>query len=313
MNSKGVSMDSDLVYFDTNIFIDVADGDITSEDWQSMIRFTKERRMTKAYCIINLIELGSKLNTITYKDFGIFKKPFNAIKRCCSQNILPDPESVLASYFDGRPLKGQRDMLIYVDLIVSARDYWTFKKGPVFSKGRESQRYKVVIDYLADFRKSYEDSYRRDMEQIITNISPGYVLGLDDTPAVKDRKLREELNALFVSDEFKRIVLKALLERCSPLFDKDMKVDANDISLLEPLDGYVSLYRYILQQIVNSGRKAEQKKNDFNDLDFLLYLGKQWLFVTNEKQFKRALASSTQKNQVMNFIEFLTFLQQGGL
>jgi hypothetical protein len=311
MNKKGETLNFDVVYFDTNIFIDVATGEITLEEWRSMIKLTDAKRIRRFFSVVNLIELGSELETMGQRDFRTFQNPFNVIKECCGNNILPDPESVMSAYFDKRTPQGQNDLCAYVDLVLTAPDYDTLVNGQTFvmSDGREF-RFAVKSDFLAQFRNTYQRYYTEGMSQVVAEINPDYAIGLTDSSRVRDEARRNALNKMFESDDFKEIILKTLFDRCGIKTIGEIRDD--DLLTLKLLDGYVSLYRYILQQTVNCGRKSEKKESDFADLEFLLYLGKGYLFISEDRQFENALVHSSQKDQIMKFDEFIAFLKQGG-
>ena len=81
--------------------------------------------------------------------------------------------------------------------------------------------------------------------------------------------------------------------------------------LLKPIEAHVSVLMKILENS-GQGEYSSKNKNDYNDLELLLYLGlKDHIFITNDKRLRNQVDDSCeQKKRILTFDEAVCELQR---
>lgn len=283
-----------VVYFDTNLFRRVRKGEINPNDWELMIELTDSLDMKRSYSILNVVEIGGQINSKYPENFHLWQDEFRVLSDCCSENVLPDPQSVLVSCYKSEELSPQTEIINFVNSVLQSTNYHDFVS-------------RQLEDYLYQVREEFKVVWDEEIKNIYNVLVELEYLDPDfSKPQILDEtKLKDLLNYLR-SDKFKERIMTNLAIRSRVKSESPM--DQFDL-----FSAYFNFYQETIERMVDGGYRPECNVNDHYDLEFLIYLSKGYLFVTEEDKIKRAANTSSQCSQVKKFNEFLTFLQQGGL
>lgn len=300
--------------FDTNAFRDVERGIITPQQVRRVWDRTWDGIGSNYVCPVTLIELGSHITEGERGNFPTYQAAFRAIRafRC---DGLPDPEWFMREKVFGvstllPAISGEetRDLCL---LVASAKNYEAVYQSRLLAwHGSTSMlRWNEPLPgdktFLASFREDTENGYiQRMFDSVIAVFIPDYTqkkaAGL--LPMMDDAVINSALGTIqrsfalehLESPEFVMDYVRSQGARCG--VDTN-GWDAHRIwNTLLKMEAYFEVYKSILRSILTAGYNFERRKNDFNDIHYLLYLADPDIeFVTRDAGFLNKLPDSCQQ------------------
>jgi len=301
-----------VFYFDKNILYGAS-----ADKWHVFWQFARQKGIRGFYSPFTYFEIIS----------GLFEKEkFRRNRRCfeliaeADLDVLEYPQMCLARIFLGAT--GIPDKL----LIKWQQNYLIFRGTPDFilkfcktrddlDKGHEvnitncSQNLKTLINELT---KIESESYKVKFDlNIIKDYRKYYEKKWIDSVGEMRKKL-EDFNE---TPTFKKLFLDALIDisaisifnsnRCAIKLGNNW--DNKTVNeKLKPLDALYTCYKHL----INKGLTGGVKRNDFNDLHLLVYLGYGFHFITNDNKLTETIKFSSQRKQIMTFDEAFAAIQK---
>ena len=299
-----------LVYFDTNFFYNVVDQAVDQNTLSALREWVEKSDARCFYTPISFVEIAGHITQAEADKFTRFKATLEWTKSTCGNNMLDNPDLVLARTLDVPPptsddevraseLNRVRDLICsassYEQLVSGQRGYWNGRPSLV--------RFRDGV--LSRFRDENEERWVQDLyDHVVGLVNPDYLSQREGGGSlrVKDADLRKRLLGLLESPTFEREFLQACITKAiggqqspfvQPLPDPVVR------NHIERVSGYFTAYKTILRQMIVTGYRP--KRNDLNDLHFLIYLAMNpdTVFVTHDKKLTAKVQGCSQARQVM--------------
>lgn len=296
------------ILFDTNIFRDVQRGVINTKEIKNRLKSLN----ATSYCSpISLIELGSHICDHEKENFQNYQKAFKAILEICG-TALPDPDNFIRKYlFHNDSCAGldPNETIRICQLIADAKSY------DILMKGQNVLWYGIpsIVAYKGhqayDFRNNYEKNYINDMlNHVVLNLIPDYfekkITG--NLPKIDDSDFRKKVLNYIDSKGFSDLIYNGIALRAGVFLLKESNT-IWDQNVIEKLQAFTNAYKWIIKKIVEAGYNVEKKKNDFNDINFLLYLADpDLIFITCDNGICQKVGSYMQSGRIKTFSTWIT-------
>ena len=294
------------LYFDANIFIG-----INHQKCKKLQELTAAKNV-KCYCPPRvLMELLSHINSNEKDKFKYYQTVFRKQKEICSFCILPYPQHILADYFglNRQDLKPSPfgDFIQTRGHILNSKGYDEFlEKMP---PAQDTSGKLIPFEKLwHDFRENYERVWVDIICSWVNDvISSGLESGIPNAPTDKDNK---EIREAQYSLESKRRFMNEMIQFAGGKCPNELSPSRVD-ELLKPIDAHFSAFMKILEGCIKRQYSRTKLKNDYNDLELLLYLGrKDHFFITNDKSLREKVDDSCwQKKRILTFDEAIEKLK----
>ncbi len=307
-----------LIYFDTNFFDNVIKGVITKKDLSELKSFIEDNNIKPYYSPISFTEIASHISREERDQFTHYKSVLNLIKDVCVNNILENPDHVLATLLKVPPParkegEGPAELNKVRDLICSAKAYDELVAGKICYWNGMLAKVKINEDYVKNFREDYEVAWVSDMYKFVLNVvNPLYLKRLrrGKSPRVTNKTHREQLIKFLDGIEFKKAFIDASFCKAMNLPEASLvgHLDERELAeLIKPLSAYFTAYKTIIKWIIERGYGIMKNKNDFNDLHFLMYLGlgDHVRFISYDDKLKEKIIGCSQEKQVMKINDLL--------
>ena len=242
------------------------------------------------------MELLSHINNDEKADFKRYQAAFRRQRKICSNCILPYSEDVLADYFGlDRPLRKVTPLEDFIearDQIIDSRGYDELLQKILGAKDLVSGQDVPVENLWHDFRENYERAW--------VNIVFSWVDNIVSSGRAK---------ALY-SLEFKRGFLNEMIQIAGGECANELSSSQVD-ELIKPIEAHFSAFIKILEDSIKGQYSRKRLKNDWNDLELLLYLGlKNHFFITDDKNLRKKVDDSClQKKRILTFDEAIEKLK----
>jgi len=289
-------------YFDTNIFRDSRINDAKWHDFQCL---TDKHNIHCAYPPRIFVEALSNICSNKKDIFPHWQRHLRRLREVCSDYVLPLFQEVLAQFFKverkvDENLPTGDDWNKLRDIIIDANSYEDYQKEKAVNikavtlKGKLCD-VKLFENNIRDWRNYYEKLWINHVENISQKMKDLIASGVGDVKRILD------------GPEFKQAFLDAKISFATgykvPLISNSSpdKVD----ELLKPLEAYFSAYKWIIHHRVVGQYSDKNLKNDYNDLELLVYLGYEgFVFITNEKKIRNKIDTSCkQRERILTFDE----------
>jgi hypothetical protein len=230
---------------------------------------------------ITVIEMTSRLVECPLD----FIKVKSAIIRLLKLNptFLPDPEQQLSEYIldsklDNNDYKNWKEIFISTSLAQSVDDLKT-GINDFFSNIRTS----VDINKIHTFRKSYENTYVSDMQNLLQSIVEDFNIKIGKNKNTRLPKNKTEDFMKYLCSPVWINQMKLMLENRTgiPLPNDENKVEI----ILKKASFFIKSYERLIIKIFRDGYVPNiKKKNDYNDLHFNIYFNEDnsFVFITSE-------------------------------
>ena len=288
------------LYFDANIFRSVND------DECSELQELAATKNVKCCCPPRVfIELCSHINSDEKDKFKHYQTFFRRQKKICSSCILPYRQTILADYFGlNRPLLHTttplEDWIESCDQIIDSNGYDELDRRLIRAVDLESGQ-ELSLNHWYDFRATYEKMW-------VNLICSGVNEAKNKIPNdATSREIREALYSL----ESKRLFLNEMIKEVGGECPNELSPSQVD-ELLKPMEANFSFLMKIFEVCITGPYGRDKLKNDYNDLELLLYLGlKDHFFITNDKTLRNKVDDSCeQKKRILTFDEAVCELQR---
>jgi len=299
-----------FIYFDTNFFYRIINGNIKKENLERFIDFSKKNSIKLFYTPITLTELASHINEEEKENFTYYQQIIYKIKEICSDNVLENPDHILATILGVPPPKREDGRSIsYLNKIKNsiceAKDYNHLIKGQVVFWDGKLSLVKYHEDSVNKFRDNYEADWISHMHNyVVRKINPAYPekLKLGKHPAVSDPTLRKNIIKFLNGSECKKAFAEACYCKAMDI-PKELLIGSQINSevgkIIKRLSAYYTAYKTIMKKIVTDGYNVEKNKNDFNDLHYLIYLGLENnpILISYDNKLKEKIKGASQEKQ----------------
>lgn len=310
-------MNISKAYFDTNIFRGAAAGDIPEKDVNRLLNLLNEAGIGMYYTPISYIEIGSHIRDEEKDCFGHFQKALELTKSWCGEGILDFPEDVMARIGRVTPPSDPalvRELNDVRDVIVNAKDYDELKKGQQMVVDGQNSLVTFNTDVIYSFREKYEVQWIADiMLAVIAQINPAYPMqkAAGKCPKIPVH-LRKPFKGYVDSPEFRGVFAQGCLCRATGKSTNDIPIpDKPEIdTILSSLEAYFHYYKQILK-LCASGYNPQKNKNDYNDLNLLIYLGmdEDTVFVTSDtSSIVNRILGCNQGDRIFSFSQLIKLL-----
>ena len=295
------------LYFDANIFIG-----INPQKCNQLQQFTAAKNV-KCSCPPRVwMELLSHINSDEKDKFKCHQNVFRKQEEICSVYILPHHQHVLANYFGlSKPL----DELIPLGDFIQTRGHILNSKGydeflekmpPV--QDTVSGKLMPFENHWRDFLENYESKWVDLIFSAVDDlISSGMAKGIPNAPTEKNsEEIREALHSLESKRGFLNMMIQMAGGKCAN------ELSASRVNeLLKQVEAHFSALMKILEDSIIRQYGKKRLKNDWNDLELLLYLGlKDHFFITNDKKLRKKVDDSCwQKKRILTFDEAIEKLK----
>ena len=300
-----------IYYFDTNIFRSVAEGELGEDQirrFLSALQSTDDCQVSP----ITIVELASHLNDLEKDKYPKYQAAFAAIELICKGRILPGPDSFLVKHlFSIESHEDVSNWDYFIRRILESKSLLELD-SKVVEADLDGTRYlkKLSTEVLVNFREDYENNFLNDMVQhVIPHSNPGYSM---TKTGVRDEPLRKKLLSLVDSKVFKRQFLEGLMIRVQRLSLSSIELSDDDVEKkIEGIGAFFTAYRTILRRIISTGYNYIEKKNDYADIHFLVYLmNPNFVFITHDQRLKNLVDDKCeQKGRIKSFEEALIDLE----
>ena len=294
-------------YFDTNIFIGI------NPKKCNQLQELAAAKKVKCCCPPRvLMELLSHISSDEKDKFKCYQNVFRKQKEICSVYILPHHQHVLANYFGLN--KPSDEMIPLGDFIqtrghiINSKGYDEFlRKMPQFQDFVSEQKMPFE-NYWRDFRKKYESAWVDLISSSVADlISSIMASGIPKAPTDKDS---EEIREALYSLESKRRFLNMMIQIAGGKCANELSPSRVD-ELIKPIEAHFSVFMTVLEGNIKRQYSPKRLKNDYNDLELLLYLGlKDHFFITDDKNLRKKVDDSClQKKRILTFDEAIEKLK----
>ncbi|MFN7954353.1 MAG: hypothetical protein U0610_21685 [bacterium] len=306
----GADLDVDVcptpryVLFDTNIFLDVANGRIGPNECRQAEQALRPDGLGRV-STLSVIELGCGLND--QQKWHRYALAFQAVVALCSR-ALPDP-----SFFFRREIlkletctpafesDGAWRLCEHVAAVDSHASLceWVRRKD---QQGRDLIE-RAALVALPDVRASYESSYIARvgrLRELLLNRT-GTISAPSGKPVARPGPTRERWLQELDSNDFGFVFLALEAHAIGvPLIGQRVDRDADAVALITP---FLDALRSLLRAAVVSDYNIEKHKNDFVDILLLLHLAdERVLFVTNDRRLRERIPSdATYGHRIVDF------------
>ena len=283
-----------ILYFDTNIFKGVDDGKCSKLQELAATKNVKCCSPPRVF-----IELCSHINSKEKNKFRHYQTLFRRQKKICSSCILPYRQTILADYFGlNRPLLHTtpplEDWIESRDQIIDSKGYDELCRRLIravdLESGQELSFKNLWHDFRATYEKKWVDLICSGVNELKSKIPNG----------ATNREIREALHSL----ESKRLFLNDIIKEVGGECPNELSPSQVD-ELLKPMEANFSFLMKIFEVCITGPYGRDKLKNDYNDLELLLYLGpKDHFFITNDKTLRNKVDDSCeQKKRILTFDE----------
>lgn len=131
------------VYFDTNVFMDIASGDIDGETYKKLKHCLAHHNINAYYTPLTFNEVVAWINYKNRSSFDKYRKILSIIKDVCDNNIFEYPEHAITHYIweiPSRHLNAAGDLNKYRDFICLQRSYRALVNTENFRKCRKMNK-----------------------------------------------------------------------------------------------------------------------------------------------------------------------------
>jgi hypothetical protein len=288
---------------DTNIFYHLPELNVTNN---SILLKLKERidagDMKIYYTPISIVEIGSRLE----------REPamFASLKHACQILIdfkaypLPDPDRKIFESLYGEKIP-THDLKLWEDYLYTiskAPDIKSLENG--FEDYETFTKRWVNLKVTSEFRDQFEKDFINDLYKITVYLNPTFekkLLANKNTRLNKEG--RDSLDIFLNSKEWDNIFLSSLLYKIPP----ELLSGKNKLNYIWYKDiHYFTTYETLLKSIFFDGYIANiKKKNDRNDLDFLIYLNSDITNVLVSEDQNKMFQEARADNRCIFFQEFI--------
>ena len=295
------------LYFDANIFRSVND------DKCNQLQELAAAKKVKCTCPPRvMMELLSHINNDEKADFKRYQAAFRRQRKICSNCILPYSEDVLADYFGlDRPLRKVTPLEDFIearDQIIDSKGYDELSQKILRVEEMVSGQEMPFENLWHDFRENYERKWVDLIFSAVDDlISSGMAKGIPNAPTEKNsEEIREALHSLESKRGFLNMMIQMAGGKCAN------ELSASRVNeLLKPVEAHFSALMKILEDSIIRQYGKKRLKNDWNDLELLLYLGlEDHFFITDDKNLRDKVDDSCdQKKRILTFDEAIEKLK----
>lgn len=291
------------VYFDTNFFYDVVDEDVLKEDYNELKSFIFKKEIKAFYSPITFHEIVQHINEEKRGYFDRYRNALVITKDLCGDNILEYPDEALRLILLGMQPQIQNspmELNRYRDFICSQTSYRQLIETDEFQKCKKEIRK----------HKKQRKRWERKISDALLTINPKRreKIQKGKSTRITDKKEREEKITSLNSQKFKNQCVDAILVRITHI-PNGCLIGTPDKRVVEQYFNRLSAFFYFFRKI--AGKVIEHgytiTKNDFDDLNYLVYLGygSHMRFITYDDKLKRNIGGCDQGKQVIKIDDLL--------
>lgn len=288
-----------IVVFDTNLFIDIVDGEISDRDVAAAEAKLAEQHVAKV-SPVTVLELVTNLRA--GRAFTRYRDAFRVVARLC-RGALPEPEFLVrtrALGLEANPRFRPGDTWEVVEHVASLS---SFEDAASYTASPSRPGERLDLERHRAMRSAYEAEWVARIERV-----RGWVLQQTGTQKMSGTTRvaapgprRDSFQAFVDSPRFATGLVE--LEARGYGVQTPSPLPESSAFLMRPL---IDVVRAAIRGSVLNGRNTRRRKNDFNDLLLLLHLiDADCVFVSNEDFSDRVPSNAPYRARVRTFREWL--------
>lgn len=292
-------MPHNIIYFDTNVFYNVYNKEISRDDLKLLDLLKSESNVTFCYTSINFTEIISHFHQMDEAKFIKYQSIVKVLLTYCDNN-LSLPDEALASIFNLSDIFKNNN-----HNFIEKYDFnYAWKIMHSILQAKSFEQLKTNIDFnesvVKDLRQKDNNFYKETMQSVVEQINPNYYRkkAKNKTPKNTDETILSEMKQTLNSDLYRLSFLNSHFLRIfsqNKLYLVDF-ITEKDISILNKVAMYYNAFRCLFYKNILEGRTLEDP-NDLNDIRLLIFLGlsKNHYFITYDERLIK-LFNSNYKN-----------------
>jgi len=302
-------MPKEKVFFDTHVYSNASNSRLDVEEWR------KALRIRNCACVLTPITLLELLDwLVSTDDDAAFKMRQDVLRLAWElggRNVLDFPGSFarlkVCGTRGGSVRFGRKDFRQWHLIAIKARTKEDLFAGRVRGSIASNRKtFGLIPKRIHDQMDVGRTSYVEQIARYLSEVKPNYQeLRASGIKNVLSREELKRLDTTLGSEALKLAFVQGFLKSVGMADGREREAEFIN-SAISRLDAAFTHRKFILRQALTTDYRFEEDASAFNDLQLLFYLtDPSYVFVTEDKSLRHAVAKSLQANRIISFDQFI--------